>query len=117
MVFHQLLYYSQTLEAGTYSEVGPGIPMLNDKAVKYLAGAISSSSRVSPGMGAMREVMALALSRILSGLSEAKSSVVVISFGAIPCSLKSFSKKKQTKKTTLNRIKYLQLAIWVEVAS
>lgn len=55
----------------------------------YLAGAMSVSRRVSPGMGAVSELMARALSPIWSGLPEAKSLVVMICCGAIPCSPRS----------------------------
>lgn len=56
----------------------------------YLAGAISSSSSVSPGIRAAWALMALAFSPASSLRLDENSWLVVISLGAMPCSLKSW---------------------------
>ena len=59
--------------------------------VSHLVGAMSSSSRVSPGIGAERAWMVLALSWILSLRLDWYSELVLISVGAMPCSPKSYT--------------------------
>lgn len=80
----------------------------------YFAGAINSSKTVAPGMGPAILAICLAFSFILSLLLEAYSSVIVISFGAIPCSPRSFQGRVREEKASKHfRLEVIHLQIHI----
>lgn len=82
----------------TWQPIGSDV----SRTPRYLAGAISSSNRVSPGISAAWALMARALSLSSSLRPDVNSWLVVISLGAMPCSLKSCHTTTTKTKTKLN---------------